>query len=190
MKDKRGTDGCLIDISSQEFKDYLRGLDPGIDPNKFLLMARMIAGNKFEELPDNASDTIKKARARNIDTEVAVTLEHEPEYLIMRYHALMAANPVTCEEIHHDHYLERERDFAIREGLDPIEKLAEIDRPDHAGMTRLGNIIIRSDNVNEVRNLIEIEGASPVAKSGEYTPLELAEELGRVNILEYLRGIC
>lgn len=187
---KRGTEDRLIDISAPEFRDRIGEIDPSIDPERFLLMARIIAGKKFEELPSNASFAKEEARKRNIDTEVSAAITYDLKSLVRQYHSMQVVSVVSCEEIHHAHFLEKEQEYALSEGFDPIEPLADIDKPSQNGMTRLGDTIARSDNVEEVRRLIEICGASPAVRCGEFTPLELAEELGRPKILAYLREIA
>tara|TARA_B100001778_G_scaffold334952_2_gene349544 strand:- start:44095 stop:44679 length:585 start_codon:yes stop_codon:yes gene_type:complete len=189
MGSKRGTEERLIDPTSQEFADHLKGLDSRINVNKFISMARSIAAKKFRELPANASDARKVAHERNINFDISISMAHDPDALIMEYFNLYKPSATPYDNDHFERILDMERDFACQFGFDPIEVTPDIDKPLPNGMTQVGQAIMLSDDIEEVRRLIEEEGASPVALCGGSTPLELAEQLGRAKVADYLRDI-
>lgn len=182
----------LIDPFSVKFEKYLQKFDPSINSGAFLSIARSIVAKKFKSLPDSATSAQRVALQRNINFEIATTMAHDPESLLTTYYNLKDKNLVHAEEesARDDRILEKERFYAAEAGFDPIEPTPDIDRAGRNGMTRIAEIIMISDDVASVRLLVEEAGASPVAKCGGYTPLELAEQLGRDEISDYLRNFA
>ena len=181
----------LLDTTTKEFKDYLNGKDSSADPTLFLSMVWSMASKGFKTLPDNATEAKKEGRRRNINHIVSVMITHDPKPLLVEYYNLHTPDSVAAayDEDHFERYLGWERHYASKAGFDPIEVTPMIDRPGPNGMTRLASIIMISDNVAQVKILIEEEGASPVAKCGGILPSELAGQLGRHKILGYLRDL-
>lgn len=192
MGDKKELEQQLIDPSSSMFRDYLKKLDPRIDVSRFLSMARVIALKNFKPVPADASEARIKAHNKNVNFEISVTIAHDPELLVEEYFRLYkpGSNDIqSCSEERYDRILDWEQIYANNMELDPVEVTPEIDKPGLNGMTQLGQIIMISDDIDKVMNLIENEGASPLALCGGFMPLYLAEQLGREKIVSYLQGI-
>lgn len=192
MGNRKRLEEQLVDPSSFEFKEYLEKIDPRIDVNKFLSMAKIICSEKFQALPAEATEARAKAHDNNVNFEIAVTMTHDPEFLVKEYFRIYkpGSNEIPlCDEDHYERVLCREKMYVENTGLSPIEVTPDIDKPGHNGMTQLGQVIMVSDDVDKVRDLIENEGASPFALCGEYTPIYLAEQLGREKIVIYLQNI-
>lgn len=190
MMQKKEIDVQLVSPSDPEFVKRLHDIDPEIDAAKFIEMARCISSKDFKEIPANASEAAIEAHDRNVDFTISLAMAHDPNTLLIEYYSLHRPNAYLCNSGHFDRVAEMEKDFAIKFGFDPIEAIPDIDKPGLNGMTLLGNAIMLSDDEEKVRRLIEDDGASPDAKCGELTPLEIAEQLGRDKILAYLRDIA
>lgn len=85
----------------------------------------------------------------------------------------------------HEHSLILEKKFN-KYHEDDIVEVRGVDRPNLNGMTPLCDIIMMSDDVIQVKNMVEVFKACPFACSGKLSPLEMAEQLGRTEIAEYL----
>lgn len=189
----KDSDAKLLCPSSDEFADKLTEIDGQINVGKFIDMARertlrQMAGRR-EKPGADASEAEREGFRRNIDFLVSLDFAYSRDEMLTEYHTLYRTGHSPETEAQAQRVLEMERAFAGQFGFDDIEETPDIDRPLSNGMTRLGQSIMLSDNVEDVRTLIEENGASPVATCGSQTPLELAEQLGRADIATYLREI-
>ena len=187
------SDAALLCPSSEEFGSRLTEINGQINVAKFMEMARartirQIAGQR-KEPDDSATEAEKEGFRRNVDFLVSLDFAYSRDELLTEYHTFYRTGHSPETEAQAQRILGMERAFSGQFGFDDIEVTPDIDRPLPNGMTQIGQVIMISDNVADVRSLIEEKGASPVSFCGYQTPLELAEQLGRTEIAAYLREI-
>jgi hypothetical protein len=184
----------LLCPSSDEFATAVKNANPAIDVARFIDIARervlKYSGLAEREPGDDATDAERRTYQSLVDFMVSLDFEHTKDDLLEEYEKRNRNGYVSKRELHEQRMLDMERQCAAFMDMDDIEEPPEIDRPCSAGkMTRLEEAILASDNVEPVRKLIEEENASPVARSGDLTPLDLALQLGRKGIAAYLEEV-
>lgn len=189
MDEKRAVAEPMIDPKSPEFAQMIRDIDPTINIERLVDIARQMAEKDFQPLPESASEAAKKARINNLDTVVAWQAGFDLDKIVTVYY-----NHVRCEitatesfQEHRDRQRKAEHAMVMAHGGEPIVEIPEIDQMKENGFTPLGQAIAEGD-LEVVRDLIENQGASPVAKCGQTLPLTLAKQLAQGGIAEYLEN--
>jgi len=187
------TEECIV-LTDEYVKEQGKEMscmfpDQQINPRKFLEVARDRVVVGLNPLPDDASVTKTRAWINNVRFLIELDIEHFPEDLLSLYnidYKKFSEQSISYDQ--HAHSLIQEEKFNKFNMSDVVE-INDIDRPNPNGMTPMCDIIMMSDDVGEVRNLIEVFGACPLACSGKTSPLEMANQLGRAEIAEYLEEV-
>lgn len=185
------SDKPLLCPSSEEFAQELTKLYPNINVGIFIDIARSRAAlrmrdHKMELAPD-ATNIQRIAWERNRDMLVGIDFSFSLPELIAEYNTFLRFSKYYLDSGEKSLcFLDKERNYAKAAGFDDIKEIPEIDRQLPNGMTLLAQTIMLGDDVQAVRDLVDKKGASPVALCGSMTPLNLALQLGRTEIAEYL----
>lgn len=166
-------------------KEKISGMFPDQEVNtkKFLEVTMSVVVNQLGPLPIGKS----KAWVNNVKFLIDLEVDHSSDDLLSKYNLVyrnFSDQHLSYDQ--HEHSLIQEEKFNKYKMGDVTVEVRDIDRPSPNGMTPMCDIIMMSDDVDQVKNLIEVFGACPFACSGKLSPLAMAEQLGRTEIAEYL----
>lgn len=189
MTDGRYDEVQLIYPCMPEFDQKLMEFDASIDLADFKDWLRAKASTSWaQKRRENPTEAEEKGFDNNIEFQMALEFTHELETLVQKY-----LNMRSDSKQHREHQARMsalENRFAGSAGMDEIPLGPEIDMSGKNGMTVLGEAIVNFASLEDIEDLVEVKGASPVALCGKTLPSDLAEQLGRADVAEYLRGMA
>lgn len=188
---KEGDIKTFIPISqSEKLESRLLHIDPRIDP---LLFQQMIVTHLLGDQPLSGMSVAKQ---RVLAFRVEIEIEHDLDFHISKYNRYLAntenaRDRARIEEIvsFHGANLEFQEEIKHDETEEDVCHLPEIDRPvASGGLTKL-HIAAAAGDLNEVKRLIEEDGAVVgVVDTYRMTPLGRAEMMGFTKVIDYLKS--